>query len=258
MLPTYFLSHGGPPLVLDTSDATNRFLAGLAGDMRPKAIVMVSAHFESWGRFEVSAAEHPGMIYDFGFPDRALYEIKYPAPGAPELAARIVEMGKAADLPIALNADRGFDHGTWCPLYLMFPEADIPVVTLSVGMDLTPDQHLALGEALAPLREEGVLIIGSGNATHNLMGMRMPHLHEQLHAASVLFTEWMDKAIATSDTQSLTHYLDSAPYALANHPTPDHMLPLYVPLGAAKGQPGQSVHDAYTYRFLSMSAYRWD
>ena len=190
--PTIFLPHGGGPCFFmdwswgpaDTWDATKRFLEGLAGTLPapPKAIVVVSGHWEE-PAFTASAAVAPQLIFDYsGFPEHT-YRLTWPSPGDPELAGRLVELLKQAGLPAGLSANRGFDHGVFVPLKVAFPEAKIPVVSLSLAASLDPALHLAAGRALAPLRDEGVLLVGSGMSFHNLRGYFRPETPERARAS---------------------------------------------------------------------------
>lgn len=261
-LPTFFVSHGAPTLVTDPVP-TREFLVGLGKSLpRPKAILAVSAHWDTVGP-RVSSAVAPHTMYDFyGFPEE-LYAMTYPAPGSPELAARTADLLSRSGLP-GLSAEpdarRGLDHGAWVPLTLMYPEADIPVVQLSIQTRLSSEHHLAMGQALAPLRGEGVLIVGSGNATHNLRDAFNHDMLEPPVPYAKAFADWLARHVEAGDTDPLLDYLVQGPNGPKNHPTADHYLPLLVALGAgggAAGTPGRLLHDGYTYGVLSMAAYSW-
>jgi len=254
-LPSVFVSHGAPTLVMAPVPPRG-FLLGLGAALpRPKAVLCVSAHWDTEAP-RLTAGAHPRTMYDFyGFPD-PLYEMAYPAPGSPALASRAAELLAAAGLPAQLDAQRGLDHGAWVPLMLMHPQADIPVVQLSVQSRLSPAHHLALGRAIAPLREEGVLILASGNATHNLRDV----FNHEILAAPVpyarAFADWLDGRIQAGDEAALADYLTQGPEARRNHPSPDHYVPLLVAAGAGGGR-GALLHDGWTYGVLSMAAYAW-
>jgi aromatic ring-opening dioxygenase catalytic subunit (LigB family) len=250
-LPTWFIPHGGGPCFFmdwtlmggpaDTWDATAAWLRGLAATLpvRPKGIVVVSGHWEEEA-FTAGGGASPALIYDYtGFPPHT-YQLKYPAPGAPELAARVVELLAAAGLPARTDASRGFDHGIFIPFLLIFPEADIPVVPLSLSRDLDPARHLAAGRALRGLRDEGVLIVGSGMSYHNMHAFRTPGAT----APSEAFDRWLTGAIGEPDPrrrrESLVHWSD-APAARAAHPREEHLLPLMVAAGAAAQDGGERV-----------------
>lgn len=254
MLRPIFLSHGAPTLPFEDV-AARRFLEGLAGLMpRPRAILAVSAHWETRTP-TVNAVARNSTIHDFsGFPPE-LYRLDYPAPGDPELADRVVELLGSAGLPAAIDMQRGLDHGAWVPLMLAWPDADIPVVQLSVQSHLGPGHHLEVGRALAPLASEGVLIVGSGSFTHDLSswrgqaGMAEPEWVTQ-------FADWFDAALSEGRTCDLLAYRHLAPHAVRNHPTEEHLLPLFVTLGAAGPvAPVHRIHASNTYGVLRMDAY---
>lgn len=269
-LPTVFVSHGAPTLILDPVP-TRDFLRALGQTLpRPKAILCVSAHWDTTAP-RLSSGPRPQTMHDFyGFPDE-LYDLTYPAPGDPELAERAVALLNDAQIPAALDKSRGLDHGAWVPLSLMHPLADIPVVQLSIQSHLPPEHHLELGQALAPLRQEGVLILASGNATHNLREAFSHGLQEAPVPYAKAFADWLTARIetgGTGDTAALLGYLAKGPFGPRNHPTPDHYLPLIVTLGAALGAAlgangtgnakGLRLHDGYTFGVLSMAAYAWN
>lgn len=250
-LPTYFIPHGGGPCFFmdwtvmggpaDTWDATAAWLRGLASTLpaRPKGIVVVSGHWEE-PVFTAASGVSPALIYDYtGFPPHT-YELKYPAPGAPELAKRIVELLTAAGLPAKTDPSRGLDHGIFIPFLLIYPEADIPMVPLSLKRGLDPAEHLAAGRALQTLRDEGVLIVGSGMSYHNMHAFRTPAATDQ----SEVFDRWLTKAVSDRDLQhrwdSLVHWSD-APAARDAHPREEHLLPLMVAAGAAADAPGERI-----------------
>lgn len=256
--PVIFVSHGAPTLALEPGP-TRGFLAELgAGLPRPRAILAVSAHWETAAP-AVSTAARPETIHDFyGFP-RALYEMRYPAPGAPELAQRVRELLGGAGISIDAVPDRGLDHGAWVPLMLMHPQADIPVTQLALQTALGPAHHLRLGEALRPLRDEGVLILASGSVTHNL---REFGRHD--YAASPPdwvsgFNEWLADAVRAGRSADILDYRRVAPEAARNHPTEEHLLPLFAALGAATpGVTPRRIHEGYTYGVIGMDAWRFD
>lgn len=254
--PALFVSHGAPTLALEPGP-TRGFLAQLgAGLGRPKAILVVSAHWETAAP-AVSTAPQPETIHDFyGFPE-ALYQMNYAAPGAPDLARRAVRLLEETGVKAAAVPDRGLDHGAWVPLMLMYPAADIPVTQLSVQTALGPTHHWRLGEALRPVRDEGVLIMGSGSATHNLRGLSR---YEAAPPGWVSeFNEWLAGAIAAGRTADLLDYRRLAPQAARNHPTEEHLLPLFAAYGAGtSGIQPQHIHTGYTYGVIGMDAWRFD
>jgi 4,5-DOPA dioxygenase extradiol len=256
--PALFLSHGAPTLALEPGP-TRGFLAQLgAGLDRPKAILVVSAHWETAAP-AISTAPQPETIHDFyGFPE-ALYRMRYPAPGAPALARQAVNLFTAAGLSAAAVPDRGLDHGAWVPLMLMFPEADIPVAQVAVQTRLGPAHHLRLGEALRPLRDEGVLIVGSGSATHNLSEFRNHRYDSPPPEWVSAFDDWLAEAVGAARTADLLDYRRMAPQAARNHPTEEHLLPLFAAYGAGTpGVPPQHIHRGFTYGVIGMDAWRFD
>jgi 4,5-DOPA dioxygenase extradiol len=257
-LPALFISHGAPNLLLQQTPAFH-FLAGLGNALpRPKAIMCISAHWDT-ANPAVGATALPDTIYDFyGFP-ASLYKIRYPAPGAPQLATEIAGLLSEAGIAADLDAVRGLDHGVWVPLSLMYPDADIPVLQLSVQSSATPLQHLQMGAALQSLRQRGVLILGSGGATHSLREFSRHALDGPPVDYAREFDDWLAAAITRGDQQALLDYHNSAPQAARNHPTPEHFLPLFVPLGAAgPAARGRRLFSAFEYGVLSMAAFAWD
>ena len=256
-LPSIFLSHGSPMLPL-TASAARDFLAGLGNSLpRPKAILVISAHWET-DIPAVNAVAANETIYDFyGFP-RELYELRYPAPGAPDLALAVAARLQAAGLPVGVDRARGLDHGAWVPLLLMYPQADIPVMQLSIQTEQGPAHHLALGRALAPLRDEGVLIIGSGSFTHNLgeFRKRRPEIDDPAPSLVVDFADWVHSAAIEGRIDDLVNYRRLAPHARDNHPTDEHFLPLFAALGAAgENARVERLHNSANYGVLRMDVY---
>lgn len=257
-LPSLFVSHGAPTLILGDSPA-KRFLAKL-GDVvgTPKAILAVSAHWETEAP-AVGVATAPETIHDFyGFP-RDLYDMHYDAPGAPDLAARTASLLNEAGFGPVGTADRGLDHGAWVPLMLGWPAADIPVTQLSVQSDLGPAHHYRIGEALRPLRDEGVLILASGSLTHNLREFRGQGEDAPVPDWVAAFDDWAGWAVAEGRRDDLLNYRARAPHAVRNHPTEEHLLPLFVAMGAGDPTlPGRHVHRSHMHAVLAMDAYAFD
>ena len=222
---------------------------------RPKAILVVSAHWERL-RPSLSAPERNETIHDFGGFPAALYQITYPAPPSAPLARRAAELLAAAGLPADIDTKRGLDHGAWVPLSVSWPDADIPVVQLSVQTRLGPDHHFRLGQALQALRAEGVLILGSGSFTHDLSSFRSSggRLDAPEQDWVHVFAEWMSAALNEGRVDDLLNYRTRAPEAAHNHPTEEHLLPLYVALGAGSGQITH-LHQSTTYGILRMDAF---
>lgn len=247
--PVVFLPHGGGPwpfveLGLPRSEVTA--LADYLRSVRdvpverPKAVLMISAHWEEKVP-TVQTAEKPPMFYDYyGFPD-ASYKITWPAPGSPALAARVRTLLGAAGFETAADATRGFDHGTFVPAKLTWPDADVPTVQLSLVRGLDPQTHLRMGRALAPLRDEGVFIVGSGMTFHNLRAMNDP----RAPAVSEVFDGWLRTAALLAPADRDAHLADwaTAPMARAAHPREEHLIPLHVIAGAAGSDVGKLAYN---------------
>jgi 4,5-DOPA dioxygenase extradiol len=255
-LPTIFVSHGSPMLALQDSPA-RRFLQTLGASLpRPKAIVLVSAHWETSAAPAVSLAAQPETIYDFGGFSPALYQIRYRAPGAPALAEQAAALFEAAGIPAGRNAQRGLDHGAWVPLSLMYPDADLPVMQISLVRGAGPAAHERMGQALAQLRHEGVLVIGSGSLTHNLYEIRGQPVDAPAPHWVNEFEKWMRERLETNDVEALLAYRKRAPSAVQNHPSEEHLLPLFVAMGAAgAGARAILLHTSVEHGVLAMDAY---
>jgi 4,5-DOPA dioxygenase extradiol len=254
MLNPIFLSHGAPTLPFEDVPART-FLQGLAASMpRPRAILVASAHWETRTP-AVNAVMRNSTIHDFhGFP-RELYSLSYPAPGSPELAERIADLLAASGLPASIDTQRGLDHGAWVPLMLAWPAADIPVIQLSLQSHLGPGHHFELGRALAPLTREDVLIIGSGSFTHDLSSWRAQQGKPEPEWVTA-FADWFISALHERRTCDLLAYRNIAPHAIRNHPTDEHLLPLFVSLGAAGPfATSHHLHASNTWGILRMDAF---
>jgi len=259
-LPTYFISHGGGPwpwlpdmrkMLAPLETALARMPAEIG--VRPKAVLMISGHWEA-PDFSVMSSPQPPMVYDYsGFPPFT-YQIKYSAPGAPELAARVQAMLTAAGLPSHLDSVQGFDHGTFAPMQIMYPDADMPLFQVSLQQGYDVAAHLALGRALAPLRDDGVLIVGSGLSYHNLRlfgpGAKAP---------SAAFDAWLTEAMRSEPARrvELLKAWEAAPSARVCHPQEDHLAPLFTAVGAAEGETATRVyHDANVFGGVTASSWR--
>jgi 4,5-DOPA dioxygenase extradiol len=250
--PAVFVSHGAPTLAIEQHD-TVEFLKRLGGQLgKPSAILCVSAHWNTETP-AVSGAERPETIHDFGgFPDE-LFRMRYPAPGAPGIAGRVQKLLGDAGLACTVSPGRGLDHGAWVPLKLMYPEADVPVTQLSLQPTLGTQHHLRLGRAVASLREEGVLILATGSVTHNLARVGRGDVPP---AWAREFDEWIFRKISDGALEELLDYRKLAPHAEVAHPTHEHLLPLFVALGAGEADSkGHSLHRGWTWGSLSMAAY---
>ncbi|MGV3525433.1 MAG: DODA-type extradiol aromatic ring-opening family dioxygenase [Candidatus Sericytochromatia bacterium] len=258
-LPTYFIPHGGGPCFFmdwnprDAWDGMAAFLRQLRHDVgtTPQAVLVISGHWET-DVLSLTSAPAPELLFDYyGFPEHT-YQLTYPAPGSPELAAQVAALLGEAGIPSQLDGTRGFDHGVFIPFKLVYPEAEIPVVQLSLRADLDPAFHLAVGRALAPLREQGVLIIGSGMSYHNLR-----RFGPQAAAVSQGFDDWLNRAVAQVPEREalLTHWTE-APHAREAHPREEHLLPLMVVAGAASGESGQTIYQD-TVMGMALSGHRF-
>lgn len=251
-LPTLFVSHGAPNLVLGDLPV-KRFLATLADGRKPRAIVCVSAH---WLTRDVSVdvSPQPRTIHDFSGFEAELYRMRYAAPGAVELATEIADTLASAGTKVR-REERGLDHGAWIPLMLAFADAQVPVTQISLQPSRRPQDHYELGLALRDLRRKGVLVIGSGGATHNL-GELGPG--DVLPTWAAEFDTWLDERARAGDAKALGDYRTLAPHAARNHPTEDHYLPLLVALGASgEGAKGKTIHASAAYGSLSLRAFEF-
>lgn len=258
--PTFFIPHGGGPCFF--MDDPNGIWTGMAAFLRslpsllsapPKAILLVSGHWETQG-FAFTGSARPPLIYDYsGFPPES-YQLRYDVPGSPEVARRAAALLGDAGMAAAVDGSRGLDHGVFVPLKVAFPGADVPVVEMSVEHSLDPALHLAAGRALAPLRDEGVLIIGSGMSFHNMRGYGDPHFT----APSAEFDGWLTAAVrAKADARAaLLSDWEQAPAARQSHPREEHLIPLMVAAGAAD-DPGQRVYSEAVMK-TAISGFRFE
>jgi len=257
-LPSLYISHSSPMTALNPGLIGER-LAGLAARLPgPRAIVMASAH---WLTHQPVVGGHarPPTIHDFGGFPQALFDLQYPAPGDPALAQEIAQRLNAAGLPTAIDPQRGLDHGAWVPLRFLYPQAEIPVVPLAIQPMRGPAHQFALGRALAPLREQGVLLIGSGSITHNLHDWRS--YQDGKEAPYVRpFIEWVEQRLQADDSAALLDYRRQAPHAVQAHPSDEHLQPLHFAMGAAGGDAlgAQRIDAGIDAGFLAMDIYRFD
>ncbi|MGH8464817.1 MAG: DODA-type extradiol aromatic ring-opening family dioxygenase [Pseudomonas sp.] len=255
MLPSLFISHGSPMLALEPG-ASGPALKRLAAELpRPKAIVVVSAHWES-NDLRVTSNPQPETWHDFGGFPAALFAVQYPAPGEPVLAQRVADLLSDAGLPAQLDPHRPFDHGAWVPLSLMYPQADIPVIQVSLPSRLGPALQEQVGKALSELRAEDILLIGSGSITHNLGELDWHAGPESIEPWALAFRDWMIEKLQAEDTAALLDYRRQAPYAVRSHPSDEHLLPLYFARGA--GEQFAITHQGFTMGALGMDIYRFD
>jgi 4,5-DOPA dioxygenase extradiol len=258
MLPTLFVSHGAPTLPLTEAPA-KRFLQMLPSLLteQPKAVLVVSAHWETRVP-TINDVLVNDTIHDFGGFQRELYEIRYAAPGSSALALRTADLLRASGLPVSVDRVRGLDHGAWIPMMLMYPDADVPVLQLSVQSEMGPAYHIELGRALQSLRAEGVLVMGSGSLTHDLS--QFWSYRDALAESEPLwvsaFADWFDLALEQKRIEDLVAYRTRAPFAARNHPTEEHLLPLFVAMGAGGPDAGvERLHASTTHGVLRMDVF---
>ncbi|WP_374666810.1 dioxygenase [Ramlibacter sp.] len=250
-LPSLFVSHGAPTFALDPGRAGPALTALGQALPRPEAVLVVSPHWMTPG-LRVGLAAQPQTVHDFGGFDPALYRIEYPAPGHPALARKTLET-LAAFGPALPDDHRGLDHGAWVPLLHLYPQADVPVYQVSLPVRLDGERAWAFGQALAPLADEGVLILGSGSLTHNLGDFRGGHGADLAYVN--VFADWVREAVVAGDGARLRRTLDDAPHAARAHPTPEHFWPLLVAAGAAQpGQPWRVIDGGIAHGMLAMDA----
>jgi 4,5-DOPA dioxygenase extradiol len=280
MLPVLYVSHGSPMLAIDPGPTGAAFdaLGVRLRALKPKAVLVISAHW-IYSTLAVSTRSQQEAWHDFGGFPRELYTLRYDAQGSPELAGRVKALVEAAQIPgagfVCEDEERPLDHGAWMPLRHFFPDADVPVVQLAFNPYLPPATQIEIGRALAPLREEGVLVIGSGSFTHNLRevfgaGERKAQHGPETEPYVDAFRDWMsgalDEALATGDVSRIADYRAQAPFARRAHPTDEHLLPFYVALGAAIGPASVAagparvdrVADEVTYGVLAMDTFVFD
>ena len=258
LTPSAFISHGAPTLALEDCDAT-QFLSQFTAHVgQPSGIVVISAHWTE-NEIQVTTSESLPLIYDFyGFP-KPLYELEYPAHTSRDIADKVLTLLNDAAIPAKANNDRGLDHGAWVPLRLMFPNAEIPVIQVSMAYAKPDVYHLRVGRALAALRQQGVLIIGSGSVTHNLGDCVIKAGETDTRTVPAYakeFTEWIAEHVAANDDNALLSWRQNAPYAKQAHPSDEHFIPFFVALGAAGlSWHGERIHKGYMHHALAMDAY---
>lgn len=254
-MTTLFISHGSPTLAIEPG-ATGALLHALAQSLpRPSAILIVSAHWDT-RIATLSLAAQPETIHDFGGFPKAMYEIQYPAKGAPAVAKKAAALLEDSEIAVKLEPTRGLDHGAWVPLMLMYPEADIPVAQLSVQSQLGNAAHYQLGQAISQLQEENIMIIGSGAITHNLYDFFTAQRDARVLSYVPEFTNWVADKIEQNDIDALMDYRAKAPSGTRAHPSEEHLLPLFVALGAGHGKPVRYQPES-TFGILAMDIYAW-
>jgi 4,5-DOPA dioxygenase extradiol len=250
-MPAIFISHGAPTIAIEEDDFTRAVAAYGKTLASARAIVIVSAHWQA-ASVRVNAVAQPETIYDFGGFPAALYRIRYEAPGDPELAREVAAL--LGDAP--LEEQRGWDHGLWVPLRIALPDARIPIVEVAQPNPTTPEELLLIGRALAPLRDRGIVIAGSGGIVHNLRAVRMPHKEAPVDGWAKEFDDWFAAALASRDVESLLRYRELAPNAAMAVPTPEHFEPLFVALGASRDTDTlTTIYERFQYGNLSMRSF---
>lgn len=259
MMPSFFIAHGAPLLAIENNEYT-QFLQQLGQSLpRPKAVVLFSAHWESKSQ-KVSEVDHYETIYDFGGFPPELYSIKYPAQGAMEISNEIKQLFKENDIPFEVEMKRGLDHGAWVVLRLLYPNADVPVIAMSVNPTLTPEEQYKIGKTLAALRANDVLIIGSGGTVHNLGAVSWGDDGKNVHQWAIEFDDWIAHHLHTWDTDSLFKYDTLAPNAEIAVPKfgNEHFVPIFYAMGAADdSRKAALIHRSYRYGNLSHSVWQF-
>jgi 4,5-DOPA dioxygenase extradiol len=249
--PAAFVSHGSPMVAIDTPDAYTDAIADLGRRNRPRALAVVSAHWTTSGGAAIAAGERPRVIHDFGGFPEALYRLEYPAHGDPALSVEIAARLGAAGIPARLDPSHGIDHGTWIPLRIAWPDGAIPVVQVSLP-EMGPRDLFRMGEALRPLRDEGVLVLGSGGMVHNLRELDWEHKYAPPEPWAQAFDAWMAAHLEAGDVEALLDWRERAPSARRAAPTTEHLDPLFVALGAAGGNRPTTIFEGFHHGSLGM------
>lgn len=253
--PAVFVSHGAPSVALEDDDYTHALRRFGAGVGSPEAILVASAHWEARAPLRINAQPRPPLIYDFGGFPEPLYRLTYPAPGAPELAEETAALLTRAGIPNALERDRGWDHGVWVPLRIAFPGADVPVVEISLPVPRTPADLIAIGRALAPLRDR-VLILGSGGVVHNLSLLHWGTKDAPVDGWARGFDDWVGVRLEAGDLDTLAGYRAAAPDAARAVPTAEHFDPLLLIVASAgEDERASPIYDGFHYGNLSMRCF---
>jgi 4,5-DOPA dioxygenase extradiol len=254
VMPALFVSHGAPTYALEPALAGAQLGVLACKLAKPRAIVIISPHWMT-RRIEITATERPQTIHDFGGFPRPLYSLQYPASGDPILALQIQQLLADQGLAAHLDTRRGLDHGAWVPLLHLYPDADVPTVQVSLPFDTNEAQAFAMGRALAPLAQEGVLIIGSGSLTHNLYEVRLDDADAEAAEYAAEFVAWVRQAVLAGDANRLQQALKIAPHAHRAHPTTEHFLPLLVAAGAGSLQAVTVLDGGIRHGVLAMESY---
>ncbi|MEP6768186.1 MAG: class III extradiol ring-cleavage dioxygenase [Acidobacteriota bacterium] len=255
--PAFFVSHGAPTLALETDGDYARALRAFCAAMpAPRALVVFSGHFQEAEPIRITSGVRPPLLYDFGGFAEEMYRIRYDAPGDPALAARIWSLLAASGFDAALDPKRPWDHGAWVPLRLAFPEARVPVVEVSLPAGASPETLLRIGAALAPLRDEDVLLIGSGGIVHNLRRVRLGNPGAGVEPWAEEFDRWVAQRLEKMEIPALQEYARLAPHAALAVPTSEHFDPLFVVLGARRPSDRiVPVYEGFQYGTLSLRSF---
>ena len=252
--PVFFISHGAPTFAIEPGTLGPRLQALGQQLTGAKAVLVVSPHWQTRD-VQVMTSAQPATVHDFGGFPAALYQLQYPASGQPDIAMEAVRLLNEAGIPTSTDAQRGLDHGAWVPLMHLLPDASVPVFQVSIPRTLSTSQALQLGQALAPLRHQGVVILASGSMTHNLYEFNPYATQAEPYVQE--FASWVRSAIMNQATPTLLHYRELAPHAQRAHPSEEHFLPLLVAYGASGKEQAQLIDDSILHGVLSMESYVW-
>jgi 4,5-DOPA dioxygenase extradiol len=255
-LPALFVSHGSPMAALE-DDAWGRALRDFAAKLpKPRAVVVVSGHWEAPGPVRLTASAAPETIHDFGGFPAPLYEIRYPARGDPGLASLTARLLNESGFQSKLDAERGLDHGAWIPLRFLYPNADVPVVEISQPLRRQPEDALRMGAALGRLRDQGVLLLGTGGIVHNLRAVDFEDRADRVADWARAFDAWVAERLEAMDSAGIASYRTAAPHAERAVPTPEHFDPIFVVLGSSiAGERVTTIHEGFRYGTLSMRSF---
>lgn len=253
MTPVLFISHGSPAIALDRGEYGLALAAWASELPRPAALVVFSAHWEAAVPVRITSSERPRIVYDFGGFPEPLYQLQYACAGSPALAVEIAALLSGANIPATIDLVRGLDHGVWIPLRFLYPAANVPVVSVALPLPRTPRELIAIGAALAPLRERNVLLIGSGGIVHNLRRIVFDRIDAPVDEWAREFDNWVRDRLEDEDLDALADYRRTAPYAELAVPEPEHFDPLFAVLGArGKAERPKHVYEGFQYGNLSM------
>jgi 4,5-DOPA dioxygenase extradiol len=255
MMPVMFVGHGSPMVSIEDDPYTETLTKFGQSLPRPRAIIVLSAHWESAKPLRVTASKNPRTLYDFfGFPPE-LYQLTYPSPGDPELALKVVQVFSTLKIEVIPDKLHGIDHGAWVPLRRIFPKADIPVIQITLPFPRRPNEIMEMGHTLKSLREEQIFLVGSGNLVHNLRRVHFDDKYAPVDSWAKEMDDWLKEKIARHDVSHLINYRESAPHVTMGAQTTEHFDPLFFVLGAAPGEPMTTVFEGFHYGNLSMRTF---